>query len=155
MIAWADVEMSTFRTPKTDVHEENEIKRLKTNFIAKAAIRYLKPDWSYKGRNFYTASNNWVYVKSSLCSKPPTKNHHFFWVASEYERERKSINYLMFAFTNSHFSKVWLAGYLSIKDFETKANFVPALTPYTRANGLTYTNRVDVYEISVKQLNCV
>lgn len=155
MLTWAEMEIATFKPPSTPVHEENALKRIKTNFICKAAIRYNKPEWSYKGRNFYTASNNWVYVKSSLCARPPTAGHHFFWVASEYERERKSVDYLMFTFTNSQYNKVWVAGYLSIKEFESRAKLIPANTPYSRRNGLTYTNKVDVYEVGVKDLNKV
>lgn len=153
MTSWADLEIATFKIPSTPVHEENALKRLKTNFICKAAIRYNKPDWSYKGRNFYTSADNWVYVKASLCSRTPTYGHHFFWAASEYERERKCVDYLMFSFTNKHFNKVWLAGYLSIKEFENKAKLIPANTPYTRKNGMTYTNKIDVYEIAVRDLN--
>lgn len=155
MKQWALIECLTFTAPNTAVHEFDRKKRVMTNFICKAAVRYSMPTWSYKGRNFYTAANNWVYVKSSLCGRPPRNDYHFFWVASEYEREKKSVDYLLFSFTNAEFSKVWVAGYLNIKEFERRAKFIPAGTSYLRKNNKAYENRVDVYEINVSELNKV
>ena len=153
MTNWAKLEALTFSAPNTPVHELDREKRVMTNFICKAAVRYSMPTWSYKGRNFYTAANNWVYVKSSLCGRPPNDNYHFFWVESEYLREKKSVDYLMFSFTNNDFSKVWLAGYLSLGEFERRAKHIPANTIYERANKKTYQNRVAVLEIKVSELN--
>jgi hypothetical protein len=59
----------------------------------------------------------------------------------------------MFSFTNNDFSKVWIAGYLSLGEFERRAKRIPAGTTYERANKKTYENRVDVLEIKVSELN--
>jgi hypothetical protein len=153
MIEWAKNEAATFKIPGTAVHEPDAEKRLLTSFVCKAAVKSVRPDFVYLGRNFYSPTKKWVYVKSSLCSREPSNSYHFFWVDSEYQRERPSIDYLIFSFTNKDYNQVWLAGWLSISEFINKARKIKAGETYTRKNNQTYTNKVDVLEVCVSDLN--
>jgi len=103
---------------------DNESQRM-TGFLAEAAINSVLPflGFSNDSRFDFIFGNLTFDAKATGCNGPPRPD--FDAMLYEYQMER-NVDYYIFNRVKNDFSKVWITGFVSKKDFMKMAKYIPA-----------------------------